>query len=423
MHTLQVLRPLKAIVSVPYATPAGAVVTRPGYDSGSGIYLHTPLTWAPNVPTSPSVAVLRRALVGLMAPWRGYSPVTPNDAGALVSAVLTALSVAVCESVPGVLWDAPTKGSGKTKGARSLGALIEGRAPPIIPYVARNMEEELNKQLVAGLLAGTRFYCIDNVTGLFRSTVLASVLTSGRFNGRILGQSKAVAAAPRALFTLTANNASMDDDMTRRMLQVRVDGGDRPTHRRFDFDPVAETLRLRRSIAEAACTIWAGYFAAGAPAIAKDDAGGLSDWNRLCRQPVLWLAREGLADGLEWQLGDPAASMLDTEGGTDPELEAVGDLLRELRALSGGQPFTARQVQEWVAGAAVGGFGTACRNPELRSAARELLGARWVDSPSSRSLGPMLMNRRDRPVRGLRLTVSDARGHGAALFRVTVQGG
>ena len=74
-----------------------------------------------------------------------------------------------------------------------------------------------------------------------------------------------------------------------------------------------------------------GYFSAGAPDIVKGDAGGFADWNRLCRQPVLWLAQEGLTDCLPWgDIGDPAVSMLADASVNDPELEATADLMRAL---------------------------------------------------------------------------------------------
>lgn len=213
-------------------------------------------------------------------------------------------------------------------------------------------------------------------------------------------------AQVRSLLTLTSNNLSMDSDLLRRTVQVRIDAGSNPTHRAFAFCPVTAALTQRMRIAEAVCTLQRAYFNAGAPDVVAGDAGGFSDWNRLCRQPVLWLAREGLAEGvLPWPaLGDPAASMLADPANGDPEVEATGDLLAALWALSQGKDFTAAEALRWhIAGH--GDDDGVCG--ALRSAVIESVGKQEL---SARSLGRVLMYRRDRIVSGLKLLASGGVG-------------
>jgi hypothetical protein len=109
-----------------------------------------------------------------------------------------------------------------------------------------------------------------------------------------------ITANVRSLITLTGNNSgSLDADLLRRTVQVRLDGGVNPTHRAYAFNPVTVGLAMRRQIAEAVCTVQRAYFAAGAPDIIAGDAGGFADWNRLCRQVVLWLSQEGYDDAFK----------------------------------------------------------------------------------------------------------------------------
>jgi len=313
---------------------------------------------------------------------------------------------------PAILLDAAQQGSGKTKAAMALCALVEGRLPAVTPYSAGGNDDEVRKWLLSCVVVHARSVVLDNITGHVKSAALAGVLTSGRIAGRVLGESRTVDAAVRFLLTMTGNNASLDADMHRRSVRVRIDAGTDPTHKAFEFDPVTEALRQRRRIARAACTVWAAYFAAGSPDVVKGDAGGFSDWNRLCRQPVLWLVREGLADGLAWQLGDPAGSMLADASYSDPEVEALGALLHGLHEVHGDVPFLAADLLSLVKAGGNSGETPAGR---VRSAVDDLLSGGPV---TSRKLGLMLKNRRDRPVGGLKLLAGPVDRVGSRYWQV-----
>lgn len=397
------LRHLRTVADLPYVTKTGRAVVHGGYDEETQIYLHLPpLEWQPRVPVRPTREQVQHALRQMMRPWSAYRFATTSDAAGMVSAVLAAVCRGMLDLCPAYLFDAAQQASGKTKAARALGAVVEGTLPAATPFSGNGpgADDELRKRLVALACEGRRFTLIDNVIGHYRSPTLAAVLTSGRVEDRILGQSRTVRAESMSLVTLSSNNASVDADLSRRIVQVRIDAGVKPAHRAFAFDPVSVALSQRRQIAEAVCTVLAGYFGAGAPDVIAGDAGGFADWNRLARQPVLWLAREGLSEALGWELGDPAASMLADPADTDPEIESLGELLRALGALSEGQPFTSAQALEWFQAGerdSEGVFG------QLRSAVADLIGRADV---SVKSLGRALMYRRDRPVDGFKLLAS-----------------
>lgn len=412
------LRYLAGTVDLPFATIDQRLVTQHGYDEGVSIYLARPRDSTLSVPIRPTADQVKRAACRLLQPWKAYAFAGPNDAAGMASAVLAALSRMVLGLCPAYLMDASSPGSGKTKAATALGALIEGRRPAVTPFAGTTTDDELRKRFTAGAVDGARFACIDNVVGHLKSPVLAAVLTTGRISDRVLGQSKTVEVNVRSLVTLTANNASLMSDLQRRTVAVRIDGGHEPTRRVFDFCPVNEALANRWEIAEAACVIWRAYFNAGAPEIVAGDAGGFADWNRLCRQPVLWLAREGFAELLPWPLGDLAARMLADASTSDPDLEALGDLLRGMFALTdgGSGDFESKDVLTVFRGARLD---DPCDPAALvRSALVEICGLRRDDEPSARSIGRVLMNRRDRAVSGLALRARTDCGTNARRWRV-----
>lgn len=110
---------------------------------------------------------------------------------------------------------------------------------------------------------------------------------------------------------------------------------------------------------------------------------------------------------LNWgPLGDPAASLMTSAEAFDPEVETLGELLRCLHALSEGRWFTARDVQQWYRAGSDRQAGESVWS-RLNEAVRDLLGSKaQTCEPSSRTLGRVLMNRRDRVVQGLKLSMS-----------------
>lgn len=355
-----------------------------------------PFDYVGKIAATPSNNDVRTALVVMASLFAAYKWATADDAAGILSAVMTAVCRPFMRIAPMFVVDASTPGSGKTKAATALGSLMTGRHEGVTPFAGPN-DDELRKRLMAGVLSGQRFHCLDNLTGFFKSAVLAGVLTSGRLTDRKLGVSSPIDGECKALMTATANNVSLDADLLRRTVRVRIDSGSRPTERLFRFDPVDVATRDRVAIAEAACVLLQAYFNAGAPRIAQDDAGGFGDWVRLCRQPLLWAQREGLTDVLRWTIGDAAASMMVNAEQLDPETEALSDLLRASLDLSDGEPFTASTLLHWWRQ----GESTAANDPsvDLREAVNELMPGR--KDMTARTLGRALSNRRDRWAAGL----------------------
>lgn len=384
------MKNLNALCHLPFVTPSGEIVRAPGFHEGSGIYSHFEPEALSPLPDNPTRAEIVAAIQTAMQPWSRYRFATPEDRGAMLAAIMTAVCRPALGIAPGFFFDAPLQSSGKTKAAAALGALTKGSRAGVTPFISGpNAEPELVKKLVAMALASESFCLIDNVVGVWRSPVLAALITEGQINERVLGGNVWYRGVSRMLVTATGNNASLDLDLGRRLIRIRIDPGVAcPQAREFSFDPVDMALVTRLAIAHAVLVLVQAYQSAGSPPLGRGDAG-FADWNRLVRRVVLWVQAEGYAEAAGFEaLGDPAHSVLEAASADDPDTEATRLLLLSLHDKFGGEPFTAKEVYaDYLTG-----------RGEVFEAFHAILGRRDV---TPLSLGRVLLNRRDRIVDGL----------------------
>jgi hypothetical protein len=392
-------RHLKALALLPYARPDGGLIVSPGYDERSGVYAHFDADALPGpIPGTPTPTQTVAALRTLFSPWAAFRFASAEDRGAMLAAVVTAVVRPALELAPGFFFDAPVQASGKTRAASALGALMRGRRSGVTAFVGgQGAEAEWNKLVGAMLRAGELFTCVDNVTGHWSSSVLSGLITSGVFEGRVLGASVQYRCEARLMITATGNNASLDADLGRRLVRVRIDPAcERPQSRDFAWCPIDRALSERLAIAHAVLVLIRAYFAAGAPIIGRGSAG-FEQWSALVRQPVMWAGEMGytVAAGIG-DVKDSATSITMGSVSTDPDIEAWAGVLRGLHSHKNGERFTARQVHDL--------YQHAEHAPDLgESMVREgidsLLGDR--KQPSVVRIGHMLKNRRDRITGGL----------------------
>ncbi len=306
------IKELKARVSLPYACHDGRIVQVPGYDALTGVFADFPHDAFEPVPVAPTQGDVLGALRTLWGPWSLFPFATDHDRAAMLSAILTAVCRCSLDIAPGYLADAPAQGAGKTKSMSALGALIRGSRAPVTPWVTGpGSEAELAKKLVSLLVTGNDYVSFDNVTGVMCSSVLSALLTDGALSERLLGGNVWYSGEARMFVCASSNNASLDRDLSRRLVRVRIDPGiERPNSRSFPFDPIEVALTERMKIARAVLVVIRAYQCAGAPASGPGDAG-FSQWNRLVRQCVIFFGESGLAaeSGIG-ALGDPAHSVL-----------------------------------------------------------------------------------------------------------------
>jgi hypothetical protein len=395
------LKQLKSIANLPFATPAGDLVTNAGYDVKTCIFGEFASDEVTAIPAAPRKEDLIKALQAMWEPWAGYRFASGTDRAAMLSAIFTAVCRPALNIAPAYFFDAPVQASGKTKCAAALAALTRGKRGGISPYVeGAGVEAETVKKLVAMLLGGEAFWLIDNVVGTWKSPVIASLITEGTLSERILGGNSWYRGEARLMVCATGNNASLDRDLGRRFIRVRIDAGvETPQARNFAFDPVDKALSMRMEIASAVLMVIQGFWVAQPASSGRGDAG-FSEWNRVVRQCILWLASSGIAGaaGLG-ALGDPAHSIIEEAGADDPETSAHQMFLTGVFDVFPGVTFQSKDVLRlWETG-------EHCDVDDAAGMVREGLGALLRQpshvKPTTISIGKVLKNRRDRLVNGM----------------------
>jgi hypothetical protein len=193
------------------------------------------------------------------------------------------------------------------------------------------------EKLFFALLAGDPMILIDNLTTALQSNILAAVVTSAQYTGRILGLSKDVAVPTNASIIITGNNLSLRGDMPSRALKARIDAQcERPSARKFKYPDLEKfILENRVSLVKAALTIMQGYRAAGRPS--QDlKSSRFHQWDEEIRSPLVWV---GFADPGETR------DSIDNE---DPERERTIALLGAWRGHFGNQPVSIGHIIDAV---------------------------------------------------------------------------
>lgn len=278
---------LAGVIEAPTILPDGTLLEKPGYDAGSGLFLHaTNLDIrAPANPTRDDAQTALALLVDLMS---DFPFETQADTSVALAAILSAVIRPWLRTAPGFGFDATTPGSGKTLLADIVAMICTGRPAPVLHQ--GQTDEEMEKRLGAFLLQGHAIMNLDNLERALGGELLCSVLTSPEITVRVLGESKALAVPTNLLFMVTANNLAVKGDLSRRMLVCRLDPRcERPEERLFDRDPYRWVPEHRADLLTACLTILCAFHRAGLPDQGLKPYGSFDDWSRWIRGAVVWL--------------------------------------------------------------------------------------------------------------------------------------
>ena len=342
---------LAGVLTAPIMLADGRILQSVGYDARSGLYLTEFDDSVQKIPEDPSDDDIRAALQTLWEPFSEFTFASDNDRSVLLALILTAFTRPAYPTAPAGLLTAPAQGHGKTLLATSLAYLAAGENVGVAPPVSgSHAEEELRKRLFAIARGGKAAVVYDNLEpGALASPGLCAYLTSGVIEDRVLGASKVEAVPFRVLFLMTGNNVDPEGDLPRRTLLCRLDAGVENAFqgRRFKRNPAEHCLVNRQAMAHAALTILQGYQKAGRPTFAPP-FGSFEDWDRMVRQPLLWIQRQGF---FSHSLGDPIAPSLEAaKGGT--MLEALDSFLRWGESCFGDELMTASEISSKIRGSA-----------------------------------------------------------------------
>ena len=290
---------LAGIVTAPTLRSDGSLLDRPGYDAASRLFAAFDADSFPLIEMQPTreqglaaLDLLDDLFSECVFSGGDRSPHASVPLAACITAcVRHALTVA-----PAFALSAHKPGSGKTTTAKVPAQLAMGRDPPVI--APTDDEAELKKALLAILIAGDAVVLIDNVAKPVDSAALCAVLTSAIYSDRVLGLSQTVSVPTATTWLLTGNSIELVGDLTTRVVLSVLDPEcEHPEARPFRRNLAEHVLAHRGELVRAALTIPLAYMAAGSPAV-TGPRSRFTDWDRLVRNPLLWL---GAADPLDTQ--------------------------------------------------------------------------------------------------------------------------
>ena len=183
------IRPLTGVVSFPVVRPDGTLLTEPGYDSLTGLFLHWTRPPLP-IPERPSLADAKAAVAKLLDVVGDVPFADEMHKSAWLAALLTPLARPAFDGpAPLFLVDANVRAAGKGLCLEVISRIVTGNPFPVIGYPVnpQDGEEELRKKITSFLLYGDRIALFDNLTGAFGDGTLDRALTGTAWHDRILG--------------------------------------------------------------------------------------------------------------------------------------------------------------------------------------------------------------------------------------------
>ena len=245
---------LRGVVFGPHMDEKGRPVTASGYNPNTGLYMAGNLRPKVTGWTTNSVRALWEEWL-CDFPFEGER----DYAHALALYLLPFVRAMVNGPTPLHMIEASTEGSGKSK---LLGTLLlpgRGKLPQLDTFPEE--AEEQRKALLSKLREGADVVAYDNATGEVGGAAIEGMLTSTVYSGRLLGASQMIQVENRAIWALTANNATLSRDMVRRTVRIRLDPRCQDPTGRSDFrhpdidGPAGWTVKHRPELAGAA--LWA----------------------------------------------------------------------------------------------------------------------------------------------------------------------
>jgi len=329
---------LEGVMSAPTLCPDGRVLTTPGYDPDTGLYLLPSAADFPTLPPHPTLDDAKAAFRVLTEAVHDFPWVDmPIHRSAAIAALLTlAARYAIQGNIPAFGVRSTTPGSGKGLLIDTLASIATGIPAPRFPQV-RDDEEE-RKRLFAIAMAGENCVHIDNVTVPVGSPALNMVVTARSIQDRVLGKSETPKCPWNCVLFFSGNNMGFRGDFARRVLPIDLDPRLEKPEERTGFlhaDPVAWARKHRPRLLTAALTILIAHAAAGHPQAYVPPFGSFEEWSRIVRAALLWIGE-----------GDPCAGRKDITTESDPNLELLRRILTTWHTCYGTAPRTLSEVKD-----------------------------------------------------------------------------
>ncbi len=286
---------LTGFICAPTLRVDGSILDLPGYDTTSGVFFDPCGVKFPPIPQYPMKDQAVEALAKLKDLLKDFRFDGEVSHAVAIAEIMTGVIRRSLEYAPAFGNNAPEAGSGKSLLGDVAAIIATGnRCTCISP--SRN-EEEHRKRFASALLGGDLVICIDNIQEPFESESMCTILTSQRWQERILGTNTRADMPTNSLFIFTGNNLTFRGDMCARVVVCNIDPQTEcPGERSFDRDLRKYAANHRGELVVAILTIVRAYLVAGCPNQNLPPFRLFTDWTRWIRSPLVWL---GMSDPYE----------------------------------------------------------------------------------------------------------------------------
>jgi putative DNA primase/helicase len=297
--------PIQGLLTTPSMRRDGTLLTVPGYDWETGLYLAQPASLKlPPIPERPTRHQAETALADLLGLLGEFAFADEASRSVTLSLLITPIVRAAMPVVPIHLISAPSAGTGKSFLASLATVLLAGEHLSAIAQAPDDAETE--KRLIGAALLGRTLIVLDNARHVIAGDFMCQIGERPVLQLRPLGTSNVVVLHNNFCVVITGNNAGVADDLVRRTIRIALDANTpEPEKRQFRLDPIAMVRADRGRYIAAALTICRAYLAAGSPGCLPRLAS-YGPWSDRVRSPLVWLGMADPVDTMaELAAGDP----------------------------------------------------------------------------------------------------------------------
>lgn len=257
-------QPLLGVIGTATLRPDCTVLSAPGYDAATGLFLHRPPAM-PEMIARPTKDDAARALVVLDGLLQDFPFENDISRSVAMSMLMTpVVRGALAEAVPMHVCTAPTPGTGKSYLSDVSSMIAIGERQAVMTISPK--PEESEKRLHAAAINGQPIISIDNCNGVLSGDFLAQVTERPRVSIRLLGSLAQVHISNTFTVFANGNNLTVAADLVRRTVRCNLDANlDDPGTRAFRGDPVALVREARGRYIDAVLTIVRAFHLAGEP--------------------------------------------------------------------------------------------------------------------------------------------------------------
>jgi hypothetical protein len=370
---------ITGIISSPVLRDDGTILTTPGYDKATGLYLDCDCTFPPLMNTGEAIRQLDESL-------HDFPFASKEHRSGWIAALITILArPAFGGNSPFFLVDANASRVGKGLLTDVLTIIVEGRRACRYSWSKDN--EEIRKLISTVGMSGSPYLLFDNIKGTLGGPALEKAMTTAVWGDRLLSLNRQVQFPINFAWLGTGNNCALTADMLGRTQHIRLNTNLENPAQRSGFrhsDLLAYVKANRHKLAMAALSIVAGFVRAGRPDQKLPPWGGFEAWSDLVRGSIVWAG-----------MADPGAARTGLAEQADDDTALIRLLMDGWQELP--EPMTVAKALETIAVSPSDEFVT------LRTAIAELKG------DPQKAISYLLRDARGRVVGGKRLDRTDSR--------------